>query len=782
MNSKKHMSQKELKIKRSVQNTIPYNKMFRDGIAELEQNRYSATMRFTDINYQIASDDDRNKIFTRWMMMANSLVNDVGVQWTIHNHTVNEEEFHKQILIKHRKDGLNDYREECNSMLMNKQRLGKNVIISDKMVTFAVEEESYDEAYRAIQLLSNEYKKAFRSMGCDITGYHIMNGEERLQEVYQMFFPKEKLQFNYDHMGGLTTKDAIAPASVDFSKKDIFRIDDRYCKCFFLKNYSTELSDDYISDFSRLEYNITINFHMVQVDNVKAVSLVKAQIAKMEMQKTKEQKRASREGYDPEMIPQELKYSLEEAESLLADVQQRNQKLFLCQFVVMLNCETEAELLEAEKKIKNIAKKHSTELSDIDFMQEQGFQASLPLAQTKLPFYRTLTTGACAAFIPFTSTELMHRGSSSFYYGVNALSGNLIFCDRNKLMNPSGWILGKPGSGKSFKAKMEAIFAALCTKADIIIIDPENEYSRIAEKMKGLTLYIDNKSHSYLNPLDGNPCESDFVTTKSEYLQAMCSVILGDRQMTPQVISIIERCSRLIYADYLTKIEKKKKTLPPTFTTFYKKLKEQVDPEVQGMVTALEIYIEGNNNLFSKQSNVDINNRFVVYNTHELGKSLTPLAMLVILESLWDRIMQNFKVGKSTYIYVDEIHLFLKSKYCIEFFKSLWKRARKYGAIITGITQNVDELLMNTEICTMLSNSEFIIMLNQATSDSTQLSELLDISEEQMSYISNSDEGSGLLFNGKTIVPFKDEFPKETELYKLMTTKPSERAEIDLAV
>ncbi|MEG0410276.1 MAG: ATP-binding protein [Erysipelotrichaceae bacterium] len=784
--TKKEIKNKKQKtIERNTLNAIPYINMFRNGICELDQSLFSTSLKFTDVNYQIASEEDRLSIFGRYAEILNSLSSSEGIELTIQNKVIDFEEFKAQTLYQYTHDGFDNYRQEFNDMLLNNIKVGNNAIVSERMITYTSKQDSYDEAFKSLNQVANEYATQFKHIGSKC---EMMDGMERLQVLHNTFDPENKLMWNYDSKDTKTTKQAIAPSSIEIFK-DHLEIGTssgiRYAKVMYLKNYSTELSDKLISDIAKLEFNLTMSFHMKVLDNADAISLIKIQNAKMEYQKMNEQKRALKGGWDPEMIPQELRYSLEEADSLLKDVQQRNQRLFSCQFVIMPNCASIDELNDIEKRIKNVARKHSTEIADMQFLQEDGLGAVLPLGITKLPIVRTLTTGVCGTFIPFTSQELCH-GSGSVFYGVNATTNNLILCNRTELLNPSGWTLGSPGGGKSFASKREIISVMLLSdKNDVIIIDPENEYGFIASLFKDQAsiINISNKSNVYLNPLDGEmECEDDFIKTKADFLQAMCSAIVGEKGMTSRVCSIIDRCTRIMYSQYQDKLDDVKNVTvvkKPTFTDFYNILKEQKDQDSLDLTISLELYVEGSNNMFAQESNVNVNSRMTVYNILDLGKSLHPLAMLVILESLWERIMKNKKLGRTTWVYIDEIYLLFKSSYCTTFFKELWKRARKYNAVVTGITQNVEELLNNEEVRTMLSNSEFIMMLNQSSSDRDELMPLLNISEEQAQYISNSEEGSGLLFNGKVIVPVKDKFPKNTELYKAMTTKPSERNVID---
>lgn len=759
--------------------------MFENGLAMLENNRYCITTKISDINYQLASDETREDIFASWMEFLNAYTPNEGMDVTIHNHSMEADSFSKEVLLKHNGDELDVYRDEMNHVLTENMKAGNNNIISDKYLTFAIQEESIDDSLRELSLTHTEIMRKLKAIGCFVENKRFMDGKQRLDLLNDIMTPTRSFHFDYQHLDGTTTKDALSPDRIDFSDKTYFMIDDRYCKVLFLKSYSTEINDEFIAELSKLQYNFTINFKIRVMDNSEALQLVMKQKAAMERNKADEQKKAYKMGYSEDMIPEEIKYSLEEADILLKDVKQRNQRLFQCQFVILLNCAAMDELNELEKRMRNIAKKHNLDLGAISYLQELGLQAALPLCYSKLPMVRTLPTSTTATFIPFTSNELIQRSPYACYYGINAVTGNLILCDRTLLLNQSGWILGTPGSGKSFGSKREITYNLLKDpNTDVIVIDPEAEYTALA-KMKGLdaaVIHINNTSGVYLNPLAGDIHAPDFVAKKTEFLLAMVSLMIGS--LNPISVSLVDRVSRMMYMNFeeaMSHYEKKGGNKPhtPTVSDFYDLLKAQEEKEAKQMARAMEIYVHGSNNFFSKNSNVDVDHRMVIYNIRDLPNSMKPLAMLVITESLWDRIIENRKLNKRTLVYVDEFYLMMQNEHSMTFFKTAWKRVRKLNAGITGITQNVEEILRNPDARTMLSNSEFILMMKQAKIDREELAQLFNISEEQMSYISNNDEGSGLLFNGKTIIPFYDNFPRNTKLYRIMTTKPTENMDYE---
>lgn len=749
---------------------------------------YNATIKLNDINYRLVNDEQREEIFTQWMNFINALTPDGGINITVHNHLISKKGFSQKVCLSHQGDSLDHYRDEINTVLLENIKIGNNNIVSDLYLTFALKEESLDEGYRELNVTLTDAIKRLNALGCTVHENRFLDGKARMHLLNSIMTPNRDLQFSYDHLDGTTTKDIISPDSFDFSAGSSFRIEDRFCKVLFLKNYSTELNDEIITDFAKLQYNFTINVHMKVMDNAEALELVKKQKAAMEMNKASEQRKAIKAGYDSDMIPDEIVESLEEASELLVNIRKRNQRLFLCQFVILLNCESETELKEAEKRMRNIAKKHSLELGGISFLQEQGFQAALPFCYSKYPLSRTLPTAAASTFIPFSSADLLHMGTHSIYYGVNAASGNLIYCDRTLLLNPNGFIFGKPGSGKSFFVKKEIACKLISDpNCDCIVLDPEAEYTLLADLngIDGTVVSINNASDIHLNPLAGDMNEKDFIPNKIEFLQSMTATIIGETQMTPVYISLIDRVGRLMYTQYEDQLEKAKiddfceKPAMPTYTDFYNLMKQQPEKEAKAMSVAMEIFVNGTNNFFAKQSNIDLSNRFIVYETRDLPATMKALSMQVILESTWQRVISNFKKGRMTYIWIDEFHLFLASKFGRDYIKKFIKRCRKYNAVATAVTQNIEEILEYTDTRTMISNSEFIMMLNQSPLDRIELENMFNISEEQSSYISNGQAGSGLLKFGGSLVPLIDNFPQDTDLYRAMTTKPSERVVID---
>ena len=573
---------------------------------------------------------------------------------------------------------------------------------------------------------------------------------------------------------GLSTKDFIAPTSFDFREGKCFKMGRTIGAVSFLQILAPELNDRMLADFLEMDSNITVNFHIRTIDQAKAIKSIKSKITDLDKMKIEEQKKAVRSGYDMEIIPSDLATYGGEAKRLLQDLQTRNERMFLVTIILMNTATTRQKLESAIFQTASIAQKYNCALKRLDFQQEEGLMSSLPIGLNQIEIERGLTTSSTAIFVPFTTQELF-QGGEALYYGLNALSNNMIMVDRKRLKNPNGLILGTPGSGKSFSAKREMTNAFLITEDDIIVCDPEAEYYPLVQKLGGQVIRISPISTDYINPLDINVNyseEENPLTLKSDFILSMCELIVGGKDgLQPVEKTIIDRSVRMVYQDYLSDPVPEKM---PILEDLYNILRDQKEPEAQRIATALEIYVHGSLNVFNHRTNVDVNNRFVCYDIKELGKQLKKLGMLIVQDQVWNRVTINRAQHKSTRYYMDEFHLLLKEEQTAAYSVEIWKRFRKWGGIPTGITQNVKDLLASREVENIFENSDFVYLLNQASGDRKILSSALNISPSQQNYITNSNAGEGLIFYGSTIVPFKDNFPKNTMLYRIMTTKPEE--------
>jgi type IV secretory pathway VirB4 component len=760
----------------STQQLLAYQRLFEDGICQLEPNVYSKTFKFSDINYQTAKHDEQEDIFARYAAALNYADPQVKLQITIINRRLDHDLLKKDLFLPHASDSLNPYRDEVNQMLAEKVQQGQNNIVREKYLTFTTTAPTYQASIPALARLETDLTNHFKNLGCQTQS---LSGLERLELLHAQLRPEEKFTFTYDSLltSSLTTKSALAPDSFDFTPKDSFTFGPHFGQVLYLKDLPADLTDRFITELSDLPFDLTITLHISGVEQDKAFSLVKQKISFMEQQKIDEIKKAQKTGYDTEMIPYELKYSLSQAQKLLDDLQNKNQRMFKVTLIVFTYASTPEILQDHIYQIIATARsKANCKMGKLDYLQANGLNSSLPLGKNHLELERTLTTASTAIFIPFTTQELFQTGG--MYYGLNALSHNLILFDRKTLKAPNGVILGTPGSGKSFAAKREMVNVLLNDpNSEVLIIDPEREYTSLAQGLGGEIVHISAGSKAYINPLDITMDYADDdnpILLKSEFILSLCELLIGGKSgLTATQKTVIDRSCKLTYQSYFAQ---KNPPLPPTLKDFYHLLKKQPEKEAAGIALALELYIKGTLSVFSHHTNVDTQNRFVVYDIRDLGKQLRTFGMLIVLDQIWNRITTNRTLGKRTWIYIDEIQLLFQNEYSANYFFELWSRARKWGAIPTGITQNVETLLLSDLARRMLSNSDFIMLLNQAASDRQKLAELLNISDKQLSFVTNTNAGQGLLFAGSSIIPFIDDFPKTTQLYRLMTTKIEEVA------
>ena len=766
---------KNKRIPKSAQQTIPYVEMCRDGICKVNSKLYTKTIRYNDINYQLAQNEDKTAIFENWCDFLNYFDSSIFVQLSFINQKASLNEFKRQISIPTQEDAFNDIRSEYSDMLQAQLLKGNNGLLKRKYITFGIEADSLRTAKTKLDRIETDILNNFKTLGVQTEP---LSGYERLRVLHDVFNmdSNEPFRFSFDMVArtGLSTKDFIAPTSFDFREGKCFKMGKTVGAVSFLQILAPELNDRMLADFLDMDSNITVNFHIRTIDQAKAIKSIKMKITDLDKMKIEEQKKAVRSGYDMEIIPSDLATYGGEAKRLLQDLQTRNERMFLVTILLMNTAPTRQKLENAVFQTASIAQKYNCALKRLDFQQEEGLMSSLPIGINQIEIERGLTTSSTAVFVPFTTQELFQSGEA-LYYGLNALSNNMIMVDRKRLKNPNGLILGTPGSGKSFSAKREMTNAFLITNDDIIVCDPEAEYFPLVQKLGGQVIRISPVSTDYINPLDINTNyseEENPLTLKSDFILSMCELIVGGKDgLQPVEKTIIDRSVRMVYQDYLADPKPEKM---PILEDLYNILRTQKEPEAQRIATALEIYVHGSLNVFNHRTNVDVNNRFVCYDIKELGKQIKKLGMLIVQDQVWNRVTVNRAQHKSTRYYMDEFHLLLKEEQTAAYSVEIWKRFRKWGGIPTGITQNVKDLLASREVENIFENSDFVYLLNQASGDRQILSKALNISPSQQNYITNSNAGEGLIFYGSTIVPFKDDFPKDTQLYRIMTTKPEE--------
>lgn len=769
-------AKKDTGIPQTAQQSIPFQRMFPDGVCRVTENYYTKTIQFQDINYQLAQQEDKTAIFDEWCSFLNFFDSSIHFELSFMNMSTDAESFEKSVRIPFRKDDFNPIRAEYSQMLKKQLAQGNNGLTKTKYLTFGIEADSMRQAKPRLNHIENDLLNNFRRLGVVAT---TLTGKERLRLMHDMFHMGDNDRFNFEWKwlveSGLSVKDFIAPSSFVFKGNRTFQMGEMYGAMSYLAITASDLSDRMLADFLDMESSQIVTMHIQSVDQTAAIKTIKHTITELDRSKIEEQKKAVRAGYDMDIIPSDLATYGKDAKALLKELQSQNERMFLMTMLVMNTGRTEQELENNVFQAQSLAQKHNCNLRRLDYQQEDALMSSLPLAHNLIEIQRGLTTSSTAIFVPFTTQELFQTGDEALYYGLNALSNNLIMVDRKKLKNPNGLILGTPGSGKSFSAKREITNAFLVTDDDIIICDPESEYTALVQKLKGQCIVVSPSSTQYINPMDINSNyseEDNPIALKADFILSLCELVVGGKEgLQPVEKTVIDRCVHQIYQRYFN--DPRPENMP-ILEDLYNALLEQEEKEARHVATALEIYVKGSLNLFNHQTNVDIQNRLVCYDIKQLGKQLKKIGMLIVQDQVWGRVTANRNAGKSTRYYMDEFHLLLREEQTAAYSVEIWKRFRKWGGVPTGITQNVKDLLSSREVENIFENSDFIYMLNQASGDRQILAKQLNISPHQLSYVTHSGEGEGLLFYGNVILPFVDRFPTDLELYKIMTTKLSE--------
>ena len=746
--------------------------MWDDGIFLVSRNKYSKSYKFLDINYAVASREDKEAMFLDYSELLNSLDTGVTTKITINNRRINKLDFEKTMLLKDENDGLDKYRKEYNQMLLA-QTKKSNEIVQEKIITISVYKKSIEEARSYFSRAGADLINHFNSLGSKCIE---LDATERLRIAHDFYRTGEETSFRFDihecMKKGHSFKDNICPDHVEFHP-DYMKIGERYARILFLKEYPSFIKDSMITELTDLNRNMMLSIDVIPIPMDEAVREAENRRLGIETNITNWQRKQNANNNFSAIIPYDMEQQRNESKEFLDDLTTRDQRMFSALITMVLTAEDKEQLDNDTDSVKQIARKHLCQLGVLKFQQLQALNTVLPFGQRKINVLRTLTTESLAAFMPFKVQEIRHE--NGIFYGQNTISKNMIIADRKQLLNGNSFILGVSGSGKSFTGKQEISSIMLKDKnADIIIIDPEKEYAPLVRSMGGEVIKISATSDNHINAMDMNSEYGDGanpVILKSEFILSLCEQLIGSGYLGPKQKSIIDRCTANVYRVFQ---QGNYQGIPPTLQDFREDLLKQPEPEAKEIALAIELFTNGSLNTFAKNTNVDTNNRLICYDILDLGKQLLPIGMLVVLDSILNRITLNRSKGKNTYIFIDEIYLLFQYEYSANFLFTLWKRVRKYGAFCTGITQNVEDLLQSHTARTMLANSEFIVMLNQASTDRIELAKLLNISDLQMSYITNVGPGEGLLKVGSSLVPFVNHYPKNTELYRLMSTKPGE--------
>ena len=763
-------------VPKSVQAVIPMKTVWEDGIFLVGRNKYAKTYKFEDINYAVASREDKEAMFLEYSELLNALDSGATTKITINNRRLNKADFEQTILIpmaqkegKAVDDGLDKYRKEYNKMLYNKAT-GANSIVQDKYMTVSVCKKNIEEARNYFARVGADLIGHFNRLGSKCTE---LDAAEKLRIIHDFFRTGEETAFYFDMAQNMRKghdfKDFICPDTLEF-EKDYFRLGDRYGRVIFLREYAAYIKDSMVAELCELNRNMMLSVDVVPVPTDEAVREVENRLLGVETNITNWQRKQNQNNNFSAVIPYDLEQQRKESKEFLDDLTTRDQRMMFAVLTMVHTAETKEQLDNDTEALLTTARKHLCQFAVLKYQQMDGLNTALPFGVRKIDALRTLTTESLAVFIPFRVQEIYHK--DGIYYGQNVISKNMIIANRRHLLNGNSFILGVSGAGKSFTAKEEMTNIILTDpNADVIVIDPEQEYAPLVKAMQGEVVHISATSNNHINAMDMNSDYGDGanpVILKSEFILSLCEQLIGGTSLGAKQKSIIDRCTASVYRYFQ---QGNYMGTPPTLQDFREELLKQNEPEAQEIALAIELFTDGSLNTFAKHTNVDTHSRLICYDILDLGKQLQPIGMLVVLDSILNRITQNRAKGRNTFIFIDEIYLLFQHEYSANFLFTLWKRVRKYGAYCTGVTQNVDDLLQSHTARTMLANSEFIIMLNQASTDRIELAKLLNISDLQMSYITNVGAGQGLLKVGSSLVPFVNKFPRNTELYRLMTTK-----------
>lgn len=758
-----------LKIPKSVQQAIPINKIYEDGIFRVGNN-FSKTMKFTDINYRVASKDDQMSMFMKYCDLINSIDSEAITKITINNRRLNKKDFKDRILLPDKDDGLDIYREEYNNMLVDKATKSSNSMVQEKYLTVSSAKKNIIEARTLFSRLTTDISTHLNKLSSKTTE---LDATERLRLFHDFYRLGEETSYHFNLnktvRKGHDFKDYICPDSMEFNKNYI-QISDKYCRTFYMREYASFIKDGMITEMMELPKNMMLSIDILPIPTDEAVKIINKLILGAETDKARFTRKQNSNGNFTADIPYDLEMRSKELHEFMDDLTSRDQRMLFATVTMVLMADSLEELEEDTESILSISRKHICQFTSLTFQQMDGLNTVLPFGLHRLPFkWRTLTTESTAVLMPFNVMDI--QDTSGIYYGINTVSKNLILADRRKLLNANGFILGVSGSGKSFKAKEEMTALMLRGDVDIICIDPEREYGNLFSSMGGEVIKISAGSNNHINAMDMSSSYGDDenpIIIKSEFILSLVEQLVGTGRLNAKEKSLIDRCTANVYKDY---IANDFKGTPPTLKDFRQELLKQDEPEAKEVALAIELFTDGSLNTFARQTNVNVKSQYLVYDIKDLGKQLRTIGMLVVLDNIFNRITENRDKGRITFIYIDEIYLLFQNEYSSNFLFELWKRVRKYGACATGITQNVSDLLISHNARTMLANSEFLLMMNQAPTDRVELANLINISETQLSHITDNERaGIGLLKYAGSIVPFEDEFPRDTRLYKLMST------------
>ena len=755
------------KVPKKVQDVIPIKRIWTDGIF-LVGNKFTKSWKFTDINYLVASREDKESMFLTYSELLNGLDSGACTKITINNHHMKRSDFEESVLMKPQADGLNMYRDEYNKVILDKA-MDANGILQEKYVTITVGKKNVEEARSYFARMEVDLVAHYAALGAKCAS---MSANERLRVLHDFYRSGEENAYAFDIRSaaklGHDFKDYICPDSIE-KHSDYLMLGNRYARVLYLKDYASYIKDSFVAELTEMSRSMMLSIDILPVPTDEAVREVENRLLGVETNITNWQRKQNQNNNFSAVVPYDMELQRKESKEFLDDLTTRDQRMFFAVITMVITADNKEELDQDTETVLSTARKHMCQMAVLKYQQLDGLNTVLPIGTRKINAFRTLTTESLAVFIPFKVQEIMDKGG--IYFGENAISHNLIMCNKENLLNQSAFVLGVPGSGKSFSVKELIAFLILNTNDDILVCDPEGEYAPLVEAMGdlGSVIRVSAGGRDRLNAMymvDGYG-ENNPIVVKSEFIMSLIEQI-DKKGVGPQHKSIIDRCITYVYRNAA------ETGTVPTLCTLRDMLLEQPEPEAKQIALSLELYTTGSLDIFGKQSNVDLDKRVVVFDIHGLGAQLKPTGLLVITDTMLNRVTLNWKRGKRTHVFIDEFHVVFENEFSAQFFNSAWRQFRKRNAYPTAITQNVEYLLDSVQASTMLSNSEFVVMLNQAASDREELAKLLNISNEQMSYITNADPGCGLIKYGGSLVPFVNRFPKDTKLYQLMTTRPGE--------
>ena len=765
------LEKEKFTIPKSVQDAIPIQRVWPDGIFQVG-SRFSKTFSFTDINYSIASKEDKTAMFLDYSELLNALDSGASAKITINNRKINKEEFEKSLLLPMKEDGLDHYRKEYNEMLLSKVTGTNNSVVQDRYITITVAKKTIDEARTYFARVGTDlitHLSQLSSIGREL------DAAARLQIFRDFFKGNEPAAFIFDlkeHMKkGHSFKDWLCPDSMEF-QKDHFRLNDRWGRVLYLQDYASYIKDSMIAELCDMDRSLMLSIDILTVPTDEAVREIQNKLLGVETNAANWQRKQNAANNFSAVLPYDMEQQRKETKEMLDDLTNKDQRMMFGLVTLVHLADTKEQLDSDTETLLTTARKHLCQMSVLRWQQKDGLDTVLPYGLRKIQALRTLTTESTAVLIPFRAQEILQNGG--IYYGQNAVSKNMIVADRRKLLNGNSFRLGVSGSGKFFSAKEEIVSIALSTNDDILILDPESEFGFLVEALGGEVIRVSASSDTHLNAMDMDKAYGDErnpLIEKSEFILSLFEQLVGTGNVSAKEKSILDRCTYDVYREYVANNYEGE---APTLKDLYHSLLKQPEPEARGLALSSELFITGSLNTFAQHTNVDTKARIIAYDIRELGEQLMPIGMLVTLDAIFNRVIQNWKKGKTTWVFADEFYLLFRYEYSADFFYKLWKRIRKYNGLVTGLTQNVEELLRSDTARLMLANSEFLILLNQSATDRDELANLLHISENQLGYITNVAAGCGLIRCAGNIVPFENSFPRSTRLYQLMTTKPDE--------